>query len=69
MNCALPWNSGPTDMNASASVSRVSDTHSSAKKYICACGIATPLDGPVVPDVKKIEASCSGATAGSSAGS
>ena len=34
------------------------------KKYIWACGIATPLDGPVVPDVKKIEAKLVGSGSG-----
>lgn len=48
----------------SSGVSRVSDTTSWPKKYICACGIATPLDGPVVPDVKKIEARSVGSGSG-----
>ena len=48
---------------------RVSDTHSSAKKYIWAWGIITPLDGPVVPDVKKIDARSRGETSTGSPGS
>ena len=47
---------------------RVSDTHSSAKKYIWAWGIITPLDGPVVPDVKKIDARSRGETSAGSPG-
>ena len=46
----------------------MSETHSSAKKYIWAWGIITPLDGPVVPDVKKIEARSRGSTSTGSAG-
>lgn len=66
MNWALPWNSGVTAMAASLSVSRVRQAVSAAKKNICACGIATPLDGPVVPEVKKMEARERGETSGSS---
>ena len=47
---------------------RVSDTHSSAKKYIWAWGIITPFDGPVVPDVKKIDARSRGETSANSPG-
>ncbi|MDT4869414.1 hypothetical protein FQZ97_1044400 [compost metagenome] len=65
MNWALPWNRGVTDIHASSGVNRTSDTHSSAKKYICACGIATPLLGPVVPEVKSTEARSWGRTSGS----
>ena len=54
-------------MNVSASVSRVSDTHSSAKKYMWAWGIITPFDSPVVPDVKKIDPRSRASTVGSSA--
>ena len=39
----------------SSEVKRVRDTVSSAKRYICAWGIITPFESPVVPDVKKIE--------------
>src|SRR2546423_1418549 len=66
MNWALPWNSGVTVRYVSSAVSLVSDTTSSPKKYICACGIATPLDGPVVPDVKKTDARLRGDGSGSS---
>ena len=51
MNCAFPWNSGVVVRYVSSAVSRVNETTSWPKKYICECGIATPLDGPVVPEV------------------
>src|SRR5690606_28007530 len=66
MNWALPWNNGVTVIHASSAVSRTNDTHSSAKKYIWACGMATPLDGPVVPEVKNTDARSCGYTSGSS---
>src|SRR4029077_7519046 len=51
MNWAFPWNSGVTVREGSARVSRVSATMIEPNMYICACGIATPFDGPVVPEV------------------
>ena len=50
MNVALPWNSGVVVVNV-LGVSRVRLTTIWAKKYSCEKGMATPLDGPVVPDV------------------
>ena len=51
MNCALPWNSGVVVRYTSSGVSRVSETTIWAKKYSWPNGMATPLEGPVVPDV------------------
>jgi len=65
MNCALPWNKGVQVRYVSSLVSRVSETTSWPKKYIWECGMATPLDGPVVPEVKKIEARLVGSGSGS----
>ena len=65
MNWALPWNNGVTVRYVSRSVSRVRATTSWPKKYIWECGMATPLDGPVVPEVKNTEATERAAGAGS----
>ena len=67
MNCALPWNSGVQVKYTSSAVSRCRLTTSWPKKYICACGMATPLEGPVVPEVKKIDAWTCGGGVGNSA--
>ena len=64
----LPWNSGPADMYTSASVSRVSETHWSAKRCMWACGIMTPFDRPVVPEVKKTDPRSEWRTGGRSTG-